>query len=180
MNIRYLVILTVLALVVAPVAADAARLISVTSVSGGCVSGPTGPSVQSWDVEAGETYKLTISHVAECANGGSDPTLNVRINSTTHGNTDIVATYVSPGVYEFEYTLPADAVCTFPIFYCTTPGQYNTGLYVMRDDGGMFQAHLRASTFEAGCTNPTENKGPDCLVVPNEESSWGKVKALYD
>jgi len=181
MKIRYLFMIAVLALIVVPVAASAnARLISVTSVSGGCVSGPTGPAVQAWDTEPGETYKLTISHVAECANGGTDATLNVRINSTTHGNTDIVATYVSPGVYEFEFTLPADAVCTFPIFYCVTPGEYNTGLYVMRDDGGMFQAHLRSATFEAGCTNPTENLGPDCQVVPNEESTWGKVKALYN
>jgi hypothetical protein len=181
MKYRYLLLAGVLALIVAPVSADAnARLVSVTSVSGGCVSGPTGNFVQAWDVEAGETYHLTIAGVTECASGGTDATLNVRVNSSTHGNTDIVATYVSDGVYEFDYTLPMDAVCTFPIFYCTTPGDASTGIVVIRDDGGMYQAHLRASTFGMGCTNPVENEGPECLTVPNEDSTWGKVKALYD
>lgn len=181
MKYRYLLLIGVLALIVAPVAANAnARLVSVTAVSGGCVMGPTGPAVQAWDVEAGQTYLLTIADATDCANGGTDPTMNVRVNSTTHGNTDIVATYVADGVYEFEFTLPMDAVCTFPIFYCTTPGAANTGILVIRDDGVMYQAHLRASTFDAGCTNPTENLGPDCQTVPNEDSTWGKVKSLYN
>src|SRR6516162_9579909 len=55
------------------------------------------------------------------------------------GNTDLVATLVSPGTYTFSYTLSANAACTFPIFYCTTPGQGNTGIKVIRNDGGKFQ-----------------------------------------
>jgi hypothetical protein len=178
---RYGIIVSVLALAVLPALAHAnARLVSVTAVDGGCVSGPTGPFVQSWDVEPGKTYTLTITNATDCANGGTDATLNVRVNSTTNGNTDIVATYVADGVYEFNYTMPSDAQCTYPIFTCTTPGDYATGIFVVRDDGGMFQAHLRASTFDAGCTNPQEILGPDCMTVPTDEATWGQVKAIYE
>jgi hypothetical protein len=172
--------MTLLAMAVVPAVAGATgQLTSVTAVSGGCVSGPTGGAVQAWDVEPGETYTLTISHVLECANNGTDPTLNVRVNSTDHGNTDLVAINVAPGVYEFNFTLPSDAGCTFPIFYCTTPGLGNTGIKVIRDDGGDFQAHLRAAAFGPGCTNPTEIRGPDCDVVSVEEANWGLTKTLY-
>ncbi|MDH3497857.1 MAG: hypothetical protein OER21_13935 [Gemmatimonadota bacterium] len=180
MTKRYSFLIAVLALALLPAIASAnARLISVTPVASGCVSGPTGPAVQAWDVEPGETYTLTISYVLECANGGTDPTLDVRVNSTTHGNTDIVATYVSDGVYQFNYTMPTDGVCTFPIFYCTTPGNAYTGIFVVRNDGGMFQAHLRAASFDAGCTNPQALIGPACQTVPVDEATWGQVKALY-
>lgn len=83
-----------LALSIAPGLAMAdARLTSVVPVDGGCVSGPTGPAVQAWDVEPGETYTLTINDVLECANGGTDATLPVRVNDTAVGNTDLVATF---------------------------------------------------------------------------------------
>lgn len=156
-----------------------ARLISVIPTDGGCVSGPTGPAVQAWDVEPGKTYQITISNVTECGNGGTDPTINVRVNSTGSGNTDLVATFVSPGVYMFSYTVPVGATCTMPIFYCTTPGAANTGILVQRNDGGPFQAHLRAATFGPGCTNPTPILGPDCQVVPSRSRTWGQVKSFY-
>jgi len=177
----YFMCTTLLVLAVLPALAHAtARLTNVTAVSGGCVSGPTGPAVQHWDTEPGETYTLKISDVFECANNGTDPTLDVRINSETHGNTDIVATNVAPGVYEFDYTLPLGAVCTFPIFYCTTPGAGNSGTLVIRDDGVNFQAHLRSASFEPGCTNPSSILGPACQTVPVKETSWGAIKALFE
>jgi len=180
-NKRYFVSISILALTILPMMAHAdARLVSVTPVSGGCVSGPTGPAVQAWDVEPGETYTLRITHVLECANGGTDPTLDVRINSGTHGNTDYVATNVAPGVYEFDVTLPKDAVCTFPILYCTTPGDNSTGIFVIRDDGGSFQAHLRAASFKEGCTEPNPLYGGSCGPVPTENSTWGAIKSLYE
>jgi hypothetical protein len=43
----------------------------------------------------------------------------------------------------------------------------------------MFQAHLRAATFEAGCTNPMEILGPDCQTVSTENTTWGAVKDHY-
>lgn len=187
LNKRYFACIAILALIVPAIGyalpLGNARLVSVTPVYGGCVSGPTGGSVQAWDVERGQTYTLTISNVSECANGGTDPTLNVRVNSSTPGHeyTDLVAVYVSPGVYQFDFTLPANAVCTMPIFYCTTPGEWlTTGVRVIRSDGVSKQAHLRASTFGAGCTNPTPILGPECGPVDTEESSWGAIKAFYN
>src|SRR6185436_14206404 len=121
MSPRQLILLAALAALAIPSLVQAnARLISVVPTDGGCVSGPTGSSVQFWDVEPGRTYELTISNVTECANGGTGPTINVRVNSST-GNTDLIATLVVPGTYKFTYTLPANGVCTFPIFYCTNP-----------------------------------------------------------
>ena len=40
------------------------RLVSVTPVYGGCVSGPTGGTVQAWDVERGDIYTLTLTNSA--------------------------------------------------------------------------------------------------------------------
>ena len=177
---RYLFTLAALACLALPALAQAnARLISVVPTDGGCVSGPTGPFVQSWDVEPGKTYQITISNVTECANGGTDATLNVRVNSTGSGNTDIVATLVVPGTYTFSYTVPLGTTCTLPIFYCTTPGVPSSGIFVYRNDGGPYQAHLRAATFGAGCTNPTPILGPDCQIVPVRSKTWGDVKAFY-
>ena len=180
MTHRPFILLAALAALTIPSLALAnARLISVVPTDGGCVSGPTGPTVQYWDVEPSKTYELTISNVTECANGGTDPTLNVRVNSSNTGNTDLVATLVVPGTFKFTYTLPANAVCTFPIFYCTTPGQNNSGISVNRNDGGAFQANLRAATFSPGCTNPQEIRGGDCSIVATHESTWGELKSFY-
>ncbi len=164
------------------------RLVSVIPVDGGCVSGPTGATVDAWDIEPGYTYTLRITDVTECANGGTDLTLDVRVNSSIPGHeyTDLVAVYVSPGVYEFNYTLPENAWCTLPILYCTTPGEWlTTGLFVRRHDGATnklgvpFTAHLRASTWSEGCTYPEMILGPECGAVPVNELSWGMIKALY-
>ena len=176
MSRRQLIVLAALAALTIPALAQAnARLISVVPTDGGCVSGPTGATVQFWDVEPGKTYELTISNVTEC----TGPTINVRVNSASSGNTDLVATLVVPGTYKFSYTLPANAVCTFPIFYCTTPGQTNSGIKVIRNDGANFQAHLRAAAFGPGCTNPQPILGSDCGLVPTRPSTWGKLKSIY-
>ena len=183
------IFIAVLGLAVTPLIAQAnARLISVVPASGGCVSGPAGPAVQAWDVEPGQTYTLTIADVPDCspqlnskrkpAFDGA-PTINVRVNSTGSGNTDLVASYVGPGTYAFDFTVPPGATCTMPIFYCTTPGDGSSGTFVTRDDGGSYQAHLRAATFLPGCTYPQEIPGPACGPVPVDASSWGHVKALY-
>jgi len=177
---RQLIVLAALAALIIPSLAQAnARLISVVPTNGGCVSGPTGSSVQFWDVEPGKTYQLTISNVTECANGGTGPTINVRVNSSSAGNTDLVATLVVPGTYTFTYTLPANGTCTFPIFYCTTRGQNNSGIKVNRNDGANFQAHLRAAAFAPGCLNPQPILGSDCGLVPTLQSTWGRLKSIY-
>ncbi len=155
-----------------------ARLANVTPLSGGCVMGPTGQYVQAWDVEPGQAYAVTLSNVTECANGGTAPTLNVRVNGTT-GNMDFVAVYVSPGVYTFDCTLPGNAACTYPILYCTVPGKASTGLFAIRNDGGSFQAHLRPSSFDEGCASPMPILGPDCTMVGTEESTWSAIKEIF-
>jgi len=180
MHARSLIALALVASLSLPsVGHAAARLTNVVATNGGCVSGPTGTTTQFWDVQPGKTYQLTITNVAECGNGGTAATINVRVNSTGSGNTDLVATLVSPGTYTFSFTLPANATCTFPIFYCTTPGQGNSGLKVIRNDGGNFQAHLRASTFGPGCTNPTPITGTGCIDTPVRSATWGMVKTYY-
>jgi hypothetical protein len=185
----YIACIAIIALALLPPVALAlelglGQLVSVTPVDGGCVLGPTGPTVQAWDVERGKTYTLTITNVTDCANGGTDPTLNVRVNSSTPGYeyTDLVAYYVSPGVYQFDYTVPPNGVCTLPILYCTVPGEWlTTGMFVRRSDGGNRQGHLRVSEFLGpGCTYPQMWLGEECGAVPTEASSWGVIKALYD
>lgn len=179
MNRKSLLAWFAVAALAAPSLARAdARLISVVPLDGGCVSGPTGPGVQQWDVEPGRTYELTISHVLECANGGTDATLNVRVKSSSAGNTDLVATLVVPGTYKFSFTLPANSVCTMPILYCTTPGVMSTGLKVIRNDGASHQAHLRAATFGPGCTGPVGGGG-GCSTAPTLSSTWANVKHFY-
>jgi hypothetical protein len=155
------------------------RLTNVVPLDGGCVAGPSGGTVQFWNVEPGKTYQLTLSSVTDCANGGTDALLNVRVNNTDGGNTEAVATFVAVGVYTFNYTLPATATCTLPIFYCTTPGDGSSGMFTRRDDGGAYQAHLQAATFDAGCTNPQEIVGADCGAVPSKHSTWGRLKMIY-
>jgi hypothetical protein len=180
MSHRQLIVLAALAALTIPALVRAnARLISVVPTDGGCVSGPTGPSVQFWDIEPGRTYVLTINNVTDCANAGTDPTINVRVNSSGTGNINVVATRVVPGTYKFTYTMPANGACTFPIFYCTTPGQNNTGTKVNRNDGAKFQAHLRAAAFATGCTNTRAILGGDCGLVPTLPGTWGKLKGSY-
>ena len=181
MKIHRTLIALVAIVAMIPVLAHAdARLVSVTPTGGGCVWGPSGNYVQAWDVEPGETYTLRLEDVLECAAGGTDPLLDVRINSSNTGNVDLVAAWVAPGVYEFDFTVPLDGMCTMPVFYCTTPGIYSTGIHAIRDDGAAWQAHLRVSTFEAGCTNPVEILGGDCAPIDLEEKSWGVLKALFE
>jgi hypothetical protein len=191
--IVFIAIVTAFSLSVLPAAVHAidkgtGRLVSVTPVNGGCVSGPTGATVEAWDIEPGYTYTLRLTDVTECANGGTDATLDVRVNSSIPGHeyTDLVAAYVSPGVYEFDFTLPENAWCTLPILYCTTPGEWlESGLFVIRHDGASnsqgvpFAAHLRASTWSEGCVAPTMILGPECGAVGTEESSWGAVKTIH-
>lgn len=178
MPVRDRIVLALLgALAWVPLAHANARLINVVTAGNGCVAGPSGPKVQFWDVQPGKTYQLTISNVTECGNNGTAPTLNVRINSTGSGNIDLVATNVSPGTYTFSFAMPANAACTFVIFYCTTPGRANTGIAVTRNDGGPFQAHLRASTFGPSCSAPTPIT--TCTTVGVRTASWGALKVYY-
>lgn len=173
------IVLTILALLVGPSLAHAtARLTQVTPLNGGCVAGPSGNTLQKWDVEAGLTYRVRLEQVLECAANGTAATLDVRVNSSVTGNQDLVALWVAPGVYEFDITLPANASCTLPVFYCTTPGVANTGINAIRDDGGASAVHLRIASFGAGCSNPVSVTS-GCDPLPALARTWAAVKRVY-
>ena len=180
-RLRFSTLLAVLLLLALATRAHAsARLIDVVPTDGGCVAGPIGESVQFWEVEPGKTYELTITNVFECANGGTGTGIDVRVNSSSAGNTDVVAALQGvAGTYKFSFTVPLNAVCTMPIFYCTTPGMSNTGMFVRRNDGGEFQAHLRMCSFGPGCTVPTTITGTDCQASPSRSRTWSQVKSFY-
>lgn len=156
--------------------APGARLISVVPKDGGCVAGPSGLNVEAWDVQPGSTYTITIDHVTDCANGGSDATIQLIIKSASLGNTVVTANRIGSGVYAFDYQMPFSACETNPIQYCTSNGSTSTGLVVGRHDTGLSQSHLRASTFGPGCTGPTPIS---CLLTPVRQNSWGTIKQYY-
>jgi hypothetical protein len=155
------------------------RLQSVEALGGACLAGPLGGSVQFWEVEPGQSYKFTITNITDCAHGGTDPQIYVRINSSSVGNTDVVATNVGPGTYEFTFPIPANARCTMPLFYCVQPGESNTGLMLRRRDGEDFQAHLRMASFGPQCSSPTALNGGECLATPTVSRTWSQVKQIY-
>lgn len=135
------------------------KVISVAPVNTECVSGPTGNGVQSWDVQQGGTYEVTIAGITDAGNGGTDGTIEVIVKNSETGNQCLTALKQATGVYKFTITLPADSCNTFPITYGSTGCDESTALFARRNDGGNFQSHLRAATFDGSCNklgNDTE------------------------
>lgn len=161
---------------IAPVAASSAapmvagnlgnaRVFSVISLDGGCVFDDDQPvnSVESWDVQQGKTYQVTLTDVTDCAHGGTDATIKVNIKSTPTGNVCLTATQVQIGTYVFNITMPSNACFTYPIVYCasaTCTG--NDGFFARRKDGGASESHLKAATFDENCQNPIADE--DCTT----------------
>lgn len=154
-----------------------ARLVSVTAVDGGCVAGPTGGVVQAWDVEPGRRYELLLANVTECGNGGTASTIAVRVSHAT-GGTELMATQSGPGQYICSFRVPPAFTCSGPVSYCVTLGSPGTGLIVLRNDGGMHQAQLRAAAFGPDCGSPTPASGPACAGLTFSRS-WGQLKTIY-
>ena len=136
------------------------KVINVTPVNTECVSGPSGNGVQSWEVQQGGTYEVTIAGVTDAGNGGTDPTIEVIVKNSSAGNQCLTAFLQEPGVYKFTITMPANACNTFPITYGSTGCQESTALFARRNDGGNFQSHLRAATFDGSCNLTGEDT--DC------------------
>jgi hypothetical protein len=187
MSLRYSVLLALACLAAsAGVAHARGKLLTVEPfpASSACVQEPDGDTDQFWDVEAGKTYECTIIDVDDCANGGTDPTIGIRVNATGPGFIDLVATMQSTGVYKFMLTIPADnPSCTLPIHYCTPPGSSDPGLRVLRscpdpcgDDDDEHPAHLRIATFGPSCSNP---HFPNCSLTPARSRTWAQVKQMY-
>lgn len=151
------------------------RVINVVPANTECISGPTGNGVQSWDVQQGGTYDVTIAGVTDAGNGGTDPTIQVLVKNSSAGNSCLTAFQQAPGVYKFTITMPENACNTFPITYGSCDA--NDAIFARRNDGGNFQSHLRAATFDGSC-NKTGND-TDC---GGNENPIGNVTACkyYD
>src|SRR5690349_3630763 len=93
------------------------KVINVAPVNTECIAGPTGNGVQSWDVQQGGSYEVTIAGVTDAGNGGTDPTLPVLVKSSNTGNVCLTAIQDGTGVYKFTITMPADSCQTYPITY---------------------------------------------------------------
>ncbi len=134
-----------------------AYISNVTGVNGECVQSTIDGMTQKWDIQAGGTYTVTLSNVTDCANQGSDPSIQVIVKNSGGGNIcpltanqDVLNPVV--GQYTFQVTLTTQCK-TLPILYCTTGCDTNTGLFA-RDALAGHEGHLRTSTFDADCTNP--------------------------
>ena len=151
------------------------KVINVTPVNTECVSGPTGNGTQSWDVQQGGTYEVTIAGVTDAGNGGTDPSIQVLVKNSSAGNQCLNAFQDGLGVYKFTITMPASACNTFPITYGSCDA--SEALFARRNDGGNFQSHLRAATFDGSC-----NKTGDDTDCGGNENPKGTVSACkyYD
>src|SRR5262245_63298160 len=113
------------ALAPAPSAAQtvgAARVTNVVGTNGGCVFQDSVPTnaVESWDVEQGKTYVITLSNVTDAAGGGTAATMQVIVKNGSTIDQCLTATRVSNGVYTFTITMPVNACNTAPIQYGTS------------------------------------------------------------
>lgn len=149
-----------------------ARVSSVVALDGGCVFQDSLPvsAVENWDVSQGRTYLVTLTHVTDCANGGNDATIQVIVKNSTTGNTCLTAFRQAAGTYTFTFTMPPNGCHTYPIVYCTSGCDDNSGMLARRADGNDKASHLRAATFSAGCGNPTPDT--DCTVPVPDCSAW--------
>src|SRR6185503_11621338 len=115
------------------------KVINVTPVNTECVSGPTGNGTQSWDVQQGGTYEITIAGVTDAGNGGTDPTLPILIKSSNTGNMCLTATKGDgDGVYTVIVQMPTNACQTYPITYGSCDP--SDALFARRNDGNEFQS----------------------------------------
>ena len=178
MSMRYSALLALACLFAWSGVAEAkGRLLTVVPTDGGCVQLPADPPDQFYNVEPGKTYLCTIDQITDCANGGTDNTIGIRVNATGPGFIDLVAAKVSTGVYQFTITMPVNnPSCTLPIHYCTPPGSSDPGLSVLRDQDEKYPAHFRMASFGPGCSNPTF---PFCSLTPARSRTWAQVKQIY-
>src|SRR5262249_33894102 len=139
---------------------------SVVKAGTACVSGPIGNGVQSWDIQPGGTYTLTFKLLgtSDLCPTPSPETLTLTL-SASFGNLSFTPSKsnTDPSIYTATITIPAVSCSTTNIKYCGPPS-----MFVRRNDGQEFEAHLRASTFGANCSNPTTISCQDqgCTTPP--------------
>ncbi len=179
MHVRSAAVLLFPLLLAPSLAHSAGWISSITPLNSGCVSGPNptnNNNVRAWDMQPGKTYKVTLKDVTNCANGGTNASIGIYVKHSILGNTFLTASLVSTGTYTFNYTVPANGCETFPVRYCATQGSPNSGFAAGFQAGTGTTVHLRASTFQAGCTFPVEIS---CTTTPVEPATWGSMKSIY-
>jgi len=132
---------------------------NVTGVNGECaVNTPTGNTGHKWDIQAGGSYNVTLSGVTDCANLGSDPSIQVIVKNGGGGNVCATASQdpLNPVVGQYTFTIPLTTQClTMPILYCTSNCDPNTGMFAQGFDGTGGDGklgHLRTALFGDNCT----------------------------
>jgi hypothetical protein len=141
------------------------KVVLVTPTGTECIAGPTGNGTQTWDVQQGGTYEVTIAGVTDAGNGGTDPTIPILVKSSNTGNMCLVGTKGDvDGMYTFIIQMPANACQTYPITYGSCDP--SEALFARRNDGNDSQSHLRAATFDGSCN--LTGQDTDCGGHPPE------------
>jgi hypothetical protein len=139
----------------------------VTAVNGNCVQSTIDGNTQKWDIQAGGTYEVTLTGVNDCANYGSDPTIQVIVKNSAGGNICVaIANQTAAGVYVFQVTLTTQCL-TLPILYCTSNCDPGTGMFA-RDALAGHEGHLRTATFDGDCNVTGEDT--TCQGAPPKAS----------
>jgi protocatechuate 3,4-dioxygenase beta subunit len=130
------------------------RIVSVEPLDGGCVQETvaSATSLAYWDIEPGLTYRVTLSNVTDCANGGTDASLEVVVHSENIVNQCLTASHAATGLYTFDITIPPLSCDTLPMNYCTIHCGQNSGFPPRRGNGVAKVAIFRVATFDAQCT----------------------------
>ncbi len=139
----------------------------------GCFAGPiTVGSIDNWYLEQGHTYSITLSDVFDCANNGTDATIIVEIRSASSGSVFMLANWVAPGKYAFQFTMPSNACGPFQVIYCV-------GCVLSTDGMTANGSGREADLFPAQFFNNCSFYSPVYCSTPAPKSTWGTVKSLY-
>jgi hypothetical protein len=139
-------------------------VVSVTPVGGSCsaFTPAVGSGPDTYEVQQGGTYTITIEDVSEC----TGDTITVFIQSGDTGNFCFNAIGGS-GTYSGTFTMPSPACNTMPVSYkcgadaaCTHPGS----LAAQGSTSACGGVHLRASNFDGNCIKTSTDT--DCGTPP--------------
>lgn len=143
-------------------------VVTVTAAGGSCIgfTPAVGNGPDNWEVAEGGSYTMTITGVTEC-NGSA---ITVFIQNSNTGNFCFTATGGS-GTYVGTFTVPSPSCNTMPVSYKCGANQPcdNADTYNANGPSNNNKVHLRANTFGAGCSNPSEDEDCNstiCICTP--------------
>jgi hypothetical protein len=87
----------------------------------------------------------------------------------------MIANQVSPGIYQFDFTMPSNGCGSYQVRYCLYCIESESGFAAGKKDGSSGESHLHPGEFTADCTiwSPVE------CPMPVEPSTWGAIKSVY-